>query len=233
MKVLILGNKINLGEMLAKYGVESTTQNPIRHPPGKYDISMVFGAWSSKRVLGSMLLLPGTKVILLRGTDAYRMSGETRASLVIAQRLGMHILYNGENLKELVGLEGEVWAVPVFTPNFKNLGKPRPVDVLYYCIKGRDDIYCRDKFRDYITETGESYTIADGSISASDMPTLYNGHKKYIRFTTHDANPKMPLEAFLCGCESWDNGHRVTEVPDFMLMEKAIPRLIEILEAWT
>jgi hypothetical protein len=229
LKVLIVGRKINLGQMLAPYGVESTTQIPVRRPHGDYDISIVYGAWSSKRVLGSLLLLPGVKIMLIRGTDAYRMSRKTKAALIIAQRLGLRILYAGDNLKKLVGLEGEVWATPVL-PQFKNLNTERDVDVLFYCNKGWEDIYCLDKFKQYIAETGESYTIADGSTPADEMPALYNRHRKYIRFTTHDANPKMPLEAFLCGCESWDNGRQITEVPDFMLMENAVPRLVKIME---
>lgn len=232
MKVLVVGNGINLSEMLKLYGVESVTERKVAAIHPDVDFSMIYGAWSDKRVLGSMFLVPGTKIMFFRGTDAYRLKERTRAALQFTQRLGMRMLYNGENLRDLVGLEGDVWTHPIYTPHFKDLGLDRDIDVLFYCRAGRENIYLLDKFKEYIAETGETYSIVDGSTPREKMPELYNQHKKYVRITSHDSNPKMPYEAFLCGCESWDNGRRIVEVPDYLRMEYAIPRLIRLLEAY-
>ncbi|MFX0211212.1 MAG: hypothetical protein ACFFDT_34850 [Candidatus Hodarchaeota archaeon] len=40
----------------------------------------------------------------------------------------------------------------------------------------------------------------------------------------------MPYEALLCGCEVLYNDEKITEIPDFMLMENTIPKFISYFE---
>ena len=233
MKLLIIGRGINLGQMLRYYGVDSVTSETVTNPTKeKFDISITYGAWSSRRVLGSLLLLPGKKIIRLQGSDVYRISSGTKRSLKIAKMMGATLLYASQELKDIIGLDGPVWITPVDTRLFKPAPKmEKEVDVLYYYTKGQEETYCLEKFRNQMRETGESFTILNGSVPIEKMPAVYSRHRKYIRYTTHDANPKMPYEAYLCGCESWDNGRRITHLPDYMDMRKAIPELLEILDS--
>jgi hypothetical protein len=176
-------------------------------------------------------MLGGLKIYRPQGTDVHRMSKFTKRVLTYLHKRGTPILYASEELRSIVGLSGEVFATPIDTSLFYPLDQERHDDVLYYCRNKNNDIYCMNKLNEYeLQHPDEQINVITGSIPHHDMNKVYNRHKKYLRWTTHDANPKMPYEAFLSGCESWNNGERVTHVPDYMRMEHAIPQLIAYFE---
>jgi hypothetical protein len=225
------GNAKNLGRMLGYYGMEVKSLHPIPRLPkriGKFDISLIMGVkWKS---LLKSRFLPGQKVYRFQGSDAYGLMKKTKTLLKF---LKSPILYASEGLKVLVGLYGEVVPTPVDTKIFKPVpGVERTKDVLYYCPKGKEQIYRRYWIDSYIKEhPNEIVTIIENTnIPHFDMPMIYSEHKMYIRMTTHDANPKMPYEALLCGCEVIHNNRRVTNVPRYMLMEETIPKIIKFFE---
>ena len=236
MKILIMGsgNARSLGRMLSYYGVDVDIIDSIPIIPRKKnaDISLVMGVWSAQWLL-RMQMLPGRKVYRIQGSDAYKMSSATRNTLRLMMLRGDSILYAADNLTKVVGLPGEVISTPVDTALFYPSEEvtDRSKDVLYYCPKGREATYRINKLYEYLKAyPTEKFTIIDGKVPHKEMPDLYRSHRKYLRWTTHDANPKMPYEALLCGCEVWFNDERITEVPDFMLMENAIPRFISFFE---
>jgi len=221
MKVLIsgMGNPQNLGKMLEIYGIDVSYVDRTRpFIKGSFDIFLVFGV-RPKNVLYA-LTGPGKKIWRFQGSDGFKPRPFIKLLMKI---VGGNILYASNGLKREVGLKGEVLATPINTDLFNPVpGVKRDKEVLYYCPGGNEEIYQMDL-------CPEGATVLDGSIPYENMPEVYSRHQKYIRWTTHDANPKMPFEALLCGCEVWVNGEQIYEVPDFMLMEKVIPLWIKYL----
>jgi hypothetical protein len=124
-----------------------------------------------------------------------------------------------------------VFATPIDTSLFRPLGLERDKDTLYYVRNNNVKLYGQDQLCEYVAQhPNEQISYVTGEIPHTEMNEIYNQHKKYVRFTLHDANPKMPYEAFLAGCESWFNGQQITHIPDFMRMETAIPKLVSYLE---
>jgi hypothetical protein len=176
-------------------------------------------------------MLPGIKIYRVQGTDAYRHTPTTKRILTFLHRRGTPLLYASEQLQTIVGLSGTVIPTPIDTSIFKRLNIQRDKDVLYYCRNKNEDIYRIDKLREYQQHhPNESVTLLEGAIPHKAMNRVYNRHKKYLRWTTHDANPKMIYEALLCGCEVWFNDDQITTIPDMMYMNVAIPKLITYFE---
>lgn len=219
--------------MLGYYGVE-VTHIVAPSPMPRADVSIICGINTWKVIL-KVMILPGKKVLRFMGTDGFRLSSRrlTRFVVHLLAWMGVPIVYASKELGDVVGLKGETLITPIDTRIFRPLPDiERDLDVLYYCPEGREEIYRLDLLEEYMrAHPDESVTLIDDPVfSPTQMSHLYHQHKKFFRWTTHDANPKMPHEAFMCGCESWENDRQITEVPEFMLMENAIPRWIEYLE---
>lgn len=241
MKLLITGkgNAANLGRMLRYYGIDVTTLYPVPKIPfihkkiirNRVDISLVMGIWRWHWIIRTQML-PGKKIYRVQGSDAYNIKPETKALLKMIHSLGTPILYAGNNLKDIIGLSGTVIPTPIDTKIFKQIEEvERTKDVLYYCPSNKGHIYRIDKLLEYKkNHPNETITIVDGNIPHEKMPIIYNQHKKFIRWTIHDANPKMPYEALLCGCMVWHNDQPISAVPDYMRMENGIPRFISFFK---
>jgi hypothetical protein len=190
------------------------------------EICLVFNI-SKWHYIARTYLLPGIKIYRPQGSDVLvYLSMFTRHLLNWGK---FPLIYASEDLKKVLGLPGYVIPTPIDTTIFKDYGLERTKDVLYYCRNDRDskEIYQYDRFMELMKETGESYTIVGPGFtyySHHEMPMIYNTHRKLIRFSIHDANPKMPCEALLCGCEVYVNGNRQRHIPEEMLMEKNIPK---------
>lgn len=222
MRVLISGrgNPVNLGKMLQHYGVDITFVNRTRpFLTGNFDLFLVFGV-RPKNVLYA-LTGSGKKIYRFQGSDGFKPRPFIKHIVRLARG---NILYASDELKKVIGLDGEVLPTPINTELFKPVPNiERDKEHLYYCPTGNEQIYRKDL-------CPKNATVLDGSIPHEEMPLIYSRHQKYIRWSTHDANPKMPYEALLCGCEVWVNGERVYKVPDFMLMENSIPKWIEYMK---
>jgi hypothetical protein len=236
VKVLIAGNKIRLGPMLNVYGVETLTVPHVPLCPWRDhdihafapDISLIFGIWRWHWILRTQFL-PGTKIYRVQGTDAYTLDAKTRWLL---KHLKTPLLYAAKHLQDLVQLPGDTIPTPINTLHFKNYHQPRTKDVLYYCPSdqgtAQTTIYEMHRLIHYMEQYPKlSVTILNGTTPYKMMPDVYNDHHTYLRWTTHDAHPKMPYEALACGCDVYVNDEQVTEIPDFMRMEHTIPRWIE------
>ena len=158
----------------------------------------------------------------------------------IMEKHKVQIIYASENLREELGIKGDIIPIPIkdslFKLGDKDVSEQR--DVLFYCPAYNPAIYQERKIRQYIdTLPNETITIIGGQTGLSgnweypnvqtinnvkfeDMPNLYRKHKKLIRYTSHDGAPKMIYEALLCGCEVWWNEKRVNSVPNEMYWER-------------
>lgn len=242
MKVLITGepnsNADNLARMFEYYGVE-TYLVPLRMSRFikrwmlkiRPDISLVFNVGHFTWIIRTQRL-GGKKIFRAMGTDVHKMDFVTRQVLRFLHKHNRaRICYASHALRDKLGLDGEVLPTPIDTTRFYPMGLEREKDVLYYCRKKSCDIYRMDRLEAYMREhPNETVTIAEGSIDHLHMNRVYNQHKKYMRWTTHDANPKMIYEALLAGCEVWFNDTQITEIPDVMLMPVNIPKWIDYFE---
>jgi hypothetical protein len=222
MRVLVTGsqNAENLGTMLGYYGVEVTYERQTRpFMEGLFDVFLVFGV-RPRNVLYA-ITGPGVKVFRFQGSDGFNPRPFIKQIMRVAPG---YILYASEELQKFVGLPGEVLVTPINTRLFREYPEiERDKEVLYYCPVGREEIYC-------LESCPENATVLDGSTPYGEMPLVYSRHKKYVRNSAYDANPKMPYEALLCGCEVWMNGERVQSIPQKMLMDYSIPRWIDYME---
>lgn len=218
--MLICGLKVSqrLVDMLKQYDKTNnyTSTEKIRHGITGYDVVVNFGVHPRNTIL--LFLCDGIPVNRFQGSDWYNSKIGKKALKSMLCVFPSHLMYASQQLQEDVGLPGTYLPVPVNTRHFYPRPVPRDKDTLYYC--PNDEIYMRSL-------APEGATILDGSTPYEDMPFIYSRHKRYVRNTTHDANPKMPYEALLCGCDVWWNGRQVTQVPDEMLPQNAIPKWIK------
>lgn len=240
-KILVVGtvNARILARQLQYYGINVDVMYPPRffNPLKLIKYDAIYGIYiqSVWRVLIFAKLLRKKTILHVVGTDAVLYSKKFNWKKLFWW-LGMCFadlrLYVSDELKNLVRHKGFVLPIPVDTTLFSTkLEAKREYDVLYYCPQGEEDIYKREWIERYIEEhPNEKVTIINGKVPYEDMPRIYLQHKKYIRMTTHDGNPKMVYEALLCGCEVWWNGKKVDKVPEEMLMENTIPRIMRLLE---
>lgn len=242
MKVCLIGrvgrgNAEILAIMLRYYNVQVDVKNFLRHRPPDwsrfrdYDVTMVvgLGGWNTvPRAEWVHRLCRIPCILLFVGSDAYEL---TRANRLIVRMSSCQVAYVSDHLRRIVGVEGPVVPIPVDTKMFTELRNVRrDKDVLYYLGIG-SSTYRPEWIRHYIREhPSEKITVlSSGEVPYEEMPRVYNQHKSLIRMTTHDGYPKMPYEAFFCGCEVWWNGTRIREVPSEMRMENTIPEFIEVL----
>ncbi|MFX0211213.1 MAG: hypothetical protein ACFFDT_34855 [Candidatus Hodarchaeota archaeon] len=142
------GHAKYLGRMLEYYGIKVKLIYPIPRVPkrmGNFDITLILGV--SFRAILKSKFLPGKKIFYFLGTDAHQLENKTKILLKFS---GYPIIYASNELKEIVGLDGEVIPIPVDTKRFKKLIKiPIHKDILYYCPKGAEYIYRPEKLEEY------------------------------------------------------------------------------------
>ncbi|MEM1547134.1 MAG: hypothetical protein QXP91_11855 [Candidatus Methanomethylicia archaeon] len=253
-KILLVGagNANILARQLRYYGVYAEAKFPPKFPAlslfRKFDIIYGVHLMSLTRHIPFIKLLRKKSLVHIIGSDAFRYSAERGLkSYIWKLTLNMYdeVLYVSKEVQQLIGLrEGRVLPIPIDTRIFRKLKiKGEKRDILYYCPNPK--IYRLDWILQYakehpdktITILGYPYLINLPNVKVipyweyEKMPILYNMHRCLIRMTTHDGYPKMPYEALLCGLEVIWNGKKITEVPEEMLMERTIPKLILILES--
>jgi len=253
MKVLLLGtsNADILARQLRYYGVHAKAMPPPKLPTlfplRKFDIIYGIYLMSLTRHVPSIKLLRKKSLIHIIGSDAFRYAtahGLKKDLWKLALETYDEVLYVTKELQQLIGLEkGKVVPIPIDTKIFKKLEyKEEKRDILYYCPKPKTYRlqwilqYAREHPNETITILSYLYSVNLPNVKVipywpyEKMPVLYSMHRRLIRMTTHEGYPKMPYEALLCGLEVIWNNQRTTEVPEEMLMEKTIPKLISILE---
>ena len=175
---------------------------------------------------GRMLVLrtcSGAKTARVCGSDWHRSKLGKRLHRIMLRLSGFHIMYASEALKKDVGLRGRVHVNPVNESHFYPRDTPRDKEVCYYVNRGR---------LPYHPELmPEGATLIDGTIPYEEMPMLLSSHKRYERNILHNAAPKLPYEALLCGCEVTVNGERLTTVPKYMLSSYQGPRWIKYIQS--
>lgn len=225
MEVLICGAKISsrLCKMLRLYKPEHVWDSRERIEPFIKGYDVVVNIGVHPRNIFYLSTCEGVKVNRFQGSDWYRSTIGKRQLKLFLRLFPSKIMYASQQLKEEVRLPGEFIPVPVNTHHFYPRPMPRDKDICYYCPDGKEDIY-------QLHLAPKNATILNGLTPYDEMPGVYSRYKKYVRNTVHDANPKMPYEALLCGCEVWWNGQQVVEVPDYMLAENTIPRWVKYFE---
>lgn len=129
-------------------------------------------------------------------------------------------LFSSRELRDKMGIEGTVIAMPIDEDNWKPPGPTYPnLDVLYYC--PNNQTYRMDWILKYAEENKDEYItvlIADWAQIPVEYPQniswcplatydelkyFYWDHKKLIRVTTHDGQkpPRMPCEALIAGLD--------------------------------
>jgi hypothetical protein len=251
-KILLLGseNAKILARQLRYYGVNvKSLSSP--HLPTFYfkNFDIIYGVYlcSLTRYFPLIKLLKKKTVIHIIGSDGVlyvAKRGFKKSVWKFMLKNCDEIFYVTKELKQLIGLEkGLVIPIPIDTKLFRKIkynGEKR--DILYYC--PNPEIYRLDWIIRYAkTHPNETITILGyrSSINLPNvkvithwpyekMPILYSMHHRLIRMTTHDGYPKMPYEALLCGLEVVWNDKKISKVPEEMLMENTIPKIISILE---
>lgn len=195
----------------------------------------------SRYILAAKLL--GRKTIVhFVGSDAYWVTREASALRQIYWKFVLEhcdlVFYVSPHLEKLVGRKGVILPFPIATEEFRryrSLQRSPGRDVLYYCPSGEanERIYRQDWIVEYArTHPDEKITIIGNVthpanyevpltnvhvipfVDRSQMPVLYNRHRRLIRMTTEDGLPRMVHEALLCGLKVTYNGQEVATVPD-------------------
>jgi hypothetical protein len=168
----------------------------------------------------------GKKVTRICGSDWYRAKLGKPIQRMLLYVLRIPIMYASEELFEEVGLKGVLIQNPVNDFHFYPRDVPRDKETCYYVCGGKD-IY-------YPEKRPAGATLLDGSIPYEEMPWVLSQHEWYVRYTTHDAEPKLPIEALLCGCHVLVNGDEITldDVPNYMLSSYQIPKWAECARAY-
>ena len=216
------GNALRAAMMLKKHAPPDVSVSFIGHLKPfttGYDLILNFSTRPGRILM--LLTCGGVKVARVCGSDWHRSIIGKRFHRIMLWLSGVHIMYASEDLKKDVGLNGEVHVNPVNEDHFYPRNVPRSKDVCYYV---------RDGLASYHPELMPvGATVIDGTISYDDMPLLLSAHKKYVRHILHNAAPKLPYEALLCGCEVTVNDERLTEIPDYMTTVYQAPRWIQYI----
>lgn len=230
MKIAVMGWRGN-PERAASMLDEKVPCAYIGEPRGNvkgYDVVLLFG-FNPVNLL-KLLTCEGVKVVRICGSDWYKprygVFGRNIAE-IIAILGGVKVMYASPELKKEAGIKGEYLPLPINEEMFYDMGLERPHSFCYYLPEGKEDTYGPP---DPKLLEDKNALILDGSIHYEAMPYVYNRCKKYIRYATHDALPKMPYEALLCGCEVWVNGEQVSYVPEWMRKRVMIPIWVKYLK---
>lgn len=260
MRVLTIGDRESaqiLTRGLRKAGVDSFYQNVTNSVASylkfierlhSFDVVLGFHLGDCFRFIYLAKMFRKAFVLAIIGGDGFRYlesRGIKRLVLKVSLLLCDKRLFVTEQVKEAVGMEGTVFPIPIDAEQFKHSSDERIRDILYYC--PRPDVYqldwiiryAQEHLHETITVLGyvdkiplENVTTVSW-VDYEDMPKVYQSHKRLIRMTLYDGHPKMIYEALLCGCEVVWNGEPIKDIPEEMLVENAIPRLIEILKGAT
>ena len=224
IKVAIAGsdNASRAAAMLRKYAPPDMTITHIETlKPFTHDYDLIINFSTRPGRIAVLLTCTGVKVARVCGSDWHRSILGKELHRAMLWLSGLNIMYASEALKNDVWLKGEVHVNPVNENHFYPRGMPRDKEVCYYVNRGRLT------YQPELMPDGA--TLIDGTVPYEDMPDLLSSHKRYIRHTTHDASPKLPYEALLCGCEVWVNGEKLLIVPEYMLTSYQGPRWIKYI----
>jgi hypothetical protein len=179
-------------------------------------------------------------------------------ALRAAERNTDLFLYSSKELRDIIGIEGKVIAMPIEEDNWEPPGEVFPtLDVLYYC--PNSETYRMDWILKYAEENkDENITVLIGStdqipteppenilwsplVSYDALKYLYWDHKKLIRVTTHDGQkpPRMPCEALYAGLDVYfatdgkDTPKKLhkSKIPKRMLSKYTVPKYVKIYQS--
>ncbi len=217
-----LGNASRAAMMLKKHAPPGVSVSFIGHlkPFTKgYDLILNFSTRPGRILV--LLTCGGVKVARVCGSDWHRSIIGKRLHRIMLWLSGVHVMYASEDLKKDVRLNGEVYVNPVNEDHFYPRDVPRSKDVCYYVRAGLSSYHPE--------RMPVGATVIDGTVSYDDMPLVLSAHKKYVRYILHNAAPKLPYEALLCGCEVIVNDERLTKIPEYMTTAYQAPRWIQYL----
>ncbi len=243
MKVDILGkgHAYNLAEMLNNYGVMADCNSQDYED---YDIIFGCGLWNIPNPT------PPNFVVWAMGSD-YRMDKLRPPKGVPYLAPSVSMVPSDMRVREW-----SVWSMPYNTKMF-NLGVPgiydtvdvvmqEKRDVLLYALS--PEIYCGNKILEVVGRNPrKTFTLLGGGASnmlsgAFDnlrqidfvpwhlMPKMYSRHNEFRVWWSHEGcghASVMNFEAKAMGLRSFWMDKEVTEIPDYMKMEVAIPWLIK------
>ena len=224
IKVAIAGsdNASRAAAMLQKYTPPDMTITHIEtlKPFTKeYDLIINFSTRPGR--IAVLLTCTGVKVARVCGSDWHRSILGKELHRAMLWLSGLNIMYASEALKKDVWLSGEVHVNPVNEDHFYPRDVPRDKEVCYYVNRGRAP------YHPELMPLGA--TLIDGTVPYEEMPLLLSRHKRYERNILHNASPKLPYEALLCGCEVYLNGEKLLTVPEYMLTSYQGPRWIKYI----
>lgn len=230
-----------LGDMLNAYG---QTAHINAMPLNYYDVSLVLFATCLNKKLFREPHPP--IVVMCAGQDVWRDYIEKPYSNLLAKC--DLVLYCDPTMENYTGIKGIPWHTPMsfeYPPSFHRPER----DTLIYC---QDPItYRMDKVCEYIeshpdekiTVLGTCYTatilephenvLAIPRIPTNSMPYLLENHKKFmiwLKWVTAPPAARLGCEALSMGLKVFCNDMPVTEIPDYMWQNVAIPKLIKLLE---
>jgi len=216
------GNALRAAKMLKKHAPPEVSVSFIGHLKPfttGYDLIINFSTRPGRMLV--LLTCGGVKVARVCGSNWHRSIIGKRLHRIMLWLSGFHIMYASEELKKDIDLKGEVHVNPVNEDHFYPRDVSRSKDVCYYV---RDGLA---SYRPELMPVGA--TVIDGTVPYEEMPILLSQHKKYVRNILHNASPKLPYEALLCGCEVVVNDEKLTTVPEYMLTSYQAPRWIKYI----
>lgn len=210
----------------------------------RYDINLQVGLWKRKYPEAHNL------VAYPQGTDV--LHDFTQHKKWFLKQCDL-ILYSNPEMPKITRIPGEEWHLPYNTKMFDSRfydrqAWPRTKDVIFYC--SRLDNNHPEKVIEYAENHPQQKCTVLGTVFPATlmgdipnldviekvpyatMPQMYARHKKYIRWTEWDGNPGgvSTYEALAMGLEAYWNNKQITETPDYMKMEVAIPRLLKMFK---
>lgn len=237
----------NLGDMLNAYGhIAHINAEPLTH----YDVLLVLFATCLNKELFSHPHPP--IAVFCAGQDIW-MHYVRDPYPELLEKCDL-ILYCDPKMQQITGKPGLHWHTPMsfnYNPARDDPFRPKATrDTLIYCPS--PEIYRLDKVLEYvdghpqekITVLGSCYpvmimeprpnVVAIPRMPNNSMPHLLADHKKmliWLKWITEPPAARLGCEALSMGLKVFCNDEPVTEIPDYMRIEEAVPRLIKILES--
>lgn len=239
------GMHTTLAEILRKYGVEAAVNNEEYE---KFDFNMFMGLWNlTEKKMNNFNVAYGC------GSDIWRDWENLKETRLPLLKKCNFVLYGHPDMQNVTGVPGEFWHVPFDKDLFSiqpsmRMFKPH-FDCLLYAPSPQ--VYCLDEVMKYVEYHPEQKFILLGGgyenlISADPpenlliyphilyrcMPWMYCQCREFRLWLSHPATPvsSMEAEALHMGLKVFRNDQEVTEIPKYMFMEEAIPRLLHLLQ---